>query len=83
MTAANYTIYTCHSAFAAPHCVMGTPDVRHQRIITLIFNEGMGHFPILFVQKGKYCTAMGTLNLRLLQSQQKQDTEKVTRYRLN
>jgi hypothetical protein len=25
---------------------MGIPDVRHQRIITLIFNEGMGHFYI-------------------------------------
>jgi len=46
MRAANYTIYTWHSAFGAPHCVMGTPDVGHRRIITLIFNEGMGHFPI-------------------------------------
>jgi len=25
---------------------MGIPDVRHQRIITLFFNEGKGHFPI-------------------------------------
>jgi hypothetical protein len=25
---------------------MGTLDVRHQRIITLTFNGGMGHFPI-------------------------------------